>query len=74
MRFFDKLQLQETYLSVNEAKDQFEMIFHEYHRYAKFNAEFFSVIDASSPFVSIYNGYVGIQPYTESRKTTNFMW
>ena len=38
VRFFDKLQLTETKLTVNKAKEQIEMWYHKYHRYAQFDA------------------------------------
>ena len=52
------------------------MFYHEYHRYARFNAQMFSVIDADKKFISIYNGYVGIAPYPDNaeRKARNFLW
>ena len=61
---------------VNKATDQFSMFYHEYHRYAKFEAQMFSVIDASQKFISIYNGYIGIAPYADGteRKNRNFLW
>ena len=34
----------------------------------------FSVIDATEPFKSNYNGYMGIAPYVESKMERSFLW
>jgi len=74
VRFFDKLQLTETKLTVNKAKEQVEMWYHKYHRYAQFNPQIFSVIDATNSFKSQYNGYMGIAPYVDNKKDRSFIW
>lgn len=74
MRFFDKLQLWETKLTVNKAFEQVEMWYHKYHRYTQLDANVFSVIDATVPFSSNYNGYMGIAPYVENKKERSFLW
>lgn len=76
VRFFDKLQLYETKLTVNKAKEQVEFWYHKYHRYLQVQAQVFSVIDANQPFISQYNGYMGIAPYsdTQVRKERSFLW
>lgn len=75
-RFFDKLQLVSTQLTVQKAYDTFEMSFGKYRRYATFDAEYFAVVDASESFKSIYNGYIGIAPYPDNkeREGRNFLY
>jgi len=52
------------------------MTYRKYNRYAKFKANTFAVIDANSKFTSIYDGFVGLAPYSdnEERKKRNFLW
>lgn len=76
VRFFDKLQLTEPRLTVNKAKESFDLLFHEFHRFANFEAQYFSIIGADRRFISIYNGYIGFAPYsdTDSVKQRSFLY
>lgn len=52
------------------------MTYRKYNRYAKFDSNLFAVLDATNKFTSIYDGFIGLAPYSdnEERKKRNFLW
>jgi len=61
------------------AQEKFYFGMKEYSRITEYDGNFFSIEDVNigskhPSFETSYSGFVGFEPYSESKKEANFMW